>query len=143
MHRLVQKPVSATQMQLTHATRSPRARQVAGRVVCRSEVDITAGINPRDSAATEKSFLELVFEGLCGATVTLVERLDCSIAHSWYTFASQSQSWQRDSAVFCAVKTIIGKQLLDSINTGLTPWRTMVVQINGCRRGNREESRGE
>ena len=27
---LVQKPVSAAQMQFTHATRSPRARQIAG-----------------------------------------------------------------------------------------------------------------
>ena len=36
VHRLVQKPVSATQMQFTHATRSPRGCQIAGRVVCRS-----------------------------------------------------------------------------------------------------------
>ena len=37
---LVQKPVSAAQMQFTHATRNPRARQIAGRVVCWSKVDI-------------------------------------------------------------------------------------------------------
>ena len=36
VHYLVQKPVSAAQMQLTHATRSLRARQIAGRVVCGS-----------------------------------------------------------------------------------------------------------
>ena len=36
VHHLVQKAVSATQMQFTHATRSPRARQIAGRVVCGS-----------------------------------------------------------------------------------------------------------
>ena len=34
VHRLVQKPVSAAQMLFTHATRSPRARQIADRVVC-------------------------------------------------------------------------------------------------------------
>ena len=59
---LVQKPVSAAQMQFNHATRSPRARQIAGRVVCKSKVDIVAGGSPRDSAAMEKSFLQLVFE---------------------------------------------------------------------------------
>ena len=55
VHHLVQKPVSAAQMQFTHATRSPQARQVAGRVVCGSKVDIAAGISVRDSAAMEKS----------------------------------------------------------------------------------------
>ena len=58
VHLLVQKHVSAAQMQFTHATRSPRARQIAGRVVCGSKVDIAAGISARDSAAMEKkSFL--------------------------------------------------------------------------------------
>ena len=33
VHHLVQNIVSATQMQFTHATRSSRARQIAGRVV--------------------------------------------------------------------------------------------------------------
>ena len=41
-------------------------------VVCGSKVDIVAGISARDSVAMEKSFLQLVFEVLCGATVTLV-----------------------------------------------------------------------
>ena len=77
VHHLGQKPVSAAQMQFTHATRSPRARQIAGRVVCGSEVDIVAGISARDSAAIEKLFLQLVFEVLCGATATLVQLLDC------------------------------------------------------------------
>ena len=36
VHHLVQKPASAAQMQFTHATRSPGARQVAGIVVCGS-----------------------------------------------------------------------------------------------------------
>ena len=57
VHHLVQKPVSVAQMQFTHATRSSRTRKVAGRVVCGSQVDITAGLSTRDSAATEKSFL--------------------------------------------------------------------------------------
>ena len=57
MHHLVQKPVSVAQMQFTHATRSPRARQLAGKVVCGSKVDIAVGVSTRDSAATEKSFL--------------------------------------------------------------------------------------
>ena len=46
---LVQKPVSAAQMQFTHATRSPQAHQNAGRVVCGSKVDIVAGISARDN----------------------------------------------------------------------------------------------
>ena len=33
---LAQKPVSAAQMQFTHATQSSRARQIADRVVCGS-----------------------------------------------------------------------------------------------------------
>ena len=57
VHHLAQKPVSAAQMQFTHATRSPRAHQIAGRAVCGSKVDIAAGISARDSAAIEKSLL--------------------------------------------------------------------------------------
>ena len=57
VHHLVQKPVSAAQMQFTYAIRSPRARQMTGRVVCGSKVDMAAGISARDSAAMEKSFL--------------------------------------------------------------------------------------
>ena len=64
VHRLVQKPVSAAEMQFTHATRSPRASQIAGRVVCGSKVDIAEGVSARDSVAMEKSFLQLVFEVL-------------------------------------------------------------------------------
>ena len=62
VYHLVQKHVSVAQMQFTHATRSPRASQIAGRVVCGSKVDIVAGISARDSVAMEKSFLQLVFE---------------------------------------------------------------------------------
>ena len=76
VHRLVQKPVSAAEMKLTQATRSPRASQIAGRVVCGSKVDIAAGVSARDSVAMEKSFLQLVFEVLCGATATLVQLPD-------------------------------------------------------------------
>ena len=94
---LVQKPVSAAQMQFAHATRSPQARQIAGRVVCGSKVDIVAGISARDSAAMEKSFLQLVFEVLCGATATLVQLLDCRPPHSLYTFANEPQPSVRDS----------------------------------------------
>ena len=103
VHHLVQKPVSVTQMvsvaqmQVTHATRSPRARPNAGRVVCESKVDIVVGTSARDSAAMEKSFLQLVFEVLCGATATLVQFLDCRPPHSLYTFASEPQPSIRDS----------------------------------------------
>ena len=45
VHHLVQKPVSAAEMQFTHATHSPRASQIAGRVVCGSKVDIAAEIS--------------------------------------------------------------------------------------------------
>ena len=89
VHDLVQKPVSAAEMQFTHATRSPRASQIPGRVVCGSKLDIVAGINARDSVAMEKWFLQLVFEVLCGATATLVQLLDCRPPHSLYTLANE------------------------------------------------------
>ena len=102
VHDLVQKPVSAAEMQFTYATRSPRASQIAGRVVCGSKVDIVAGISARDSIAMEKSFLQLVVEVLCGATTTLVQLLDCRPPHSLYTLASEPQPSVRESCVFCA-----------------------------------------
>ena len=102
VHHLVQKPVSAAEMQFTHATRSPRASQIAGRVVCESKVDIVAGISSRDSVAMEKLFLQLVFEVLCGATATLVGLLGCRPPHSLYTLASEPQPSVRESCVFCA-----------------------------------------
>ena len=96
MHHLVQKPVVAAQIQFRHT--KPRARQIASGAVCGSKVDIAAGVNARDSAATEKSFLYLVFEVLCGVTATtLVQLLDCRTPHSLYTFASEPQSSVRDS----------------------------------------------
>ena len=97
VHHLVQKPVSVAQMQFTHATRSPRARQIASRVVYGSKVDIVAGVSVRDSAAMEKSMLQLAFEVLCSATATLVQLLDCRPPHSLYTFASEPQPSVRDS----------------------------------------------
>ena len=100
--RFGKKPVSAADMQFTHATRSPRASQIAGRGVCGSKVDIVAGISARDSVAMEKSFLQLVFEVLCGATATLVQLLDCRPPHSVYTLASEPQPSVRESCVFCA-----------------------------------------
>ena len=77
VHRLVQKPVSAAEMQFTHATRSPRASQIAGRVVCGSKVDIAEGVSARDSVAMEKSFLQLVFEVLvrCNSKPSSTPRL--------------------------------------------------------------------
>ena len=102
VHRLVQKPVSAAEMQFTHATRSPRANQIAGRVVCGSKVDIAAGVSARDSVAMEKSFLQLVFEVLCDATATLVQLPDCRPPHSLYTLASEPQPSVRESCVVCA-----------------------------------------
>ena len=102
VHDLVQKQVSAAEMQFTHATRSPRARQIAGRVVCGSKVDIIAGMSARDSVAMEKSFLQLVFEVLCGATATLVQLLDCRPPYSLYTLAGEPQPSVRETCVFCA-----------------------------------------
>ena len=61
VHHLVQNPVSVARMQFTHASQSPRARHIAGRVMCGSKVDIVAEIRARDSAAMEKSFLQLIF----------------------------------------------------------------------------------
>ena len=102
VHRLVQKPVSAAEMQFTHATRSPRAGQFAGRIVCGSKVDIAAGVGARDSVAIEKSFLQLVFEVLCGATATLVQLPDCRLPHSLYTLAIEPHPSVRESCVVCA-----------------------------------------
>ena len=102
VQHLVQKPVSAAQMQFTHATRSPRARQTPGRVVCGSKVDIVAGISARNSVAMDKSFLQLVFEVLRSATATLVQPLDCRPPHLLYTLASEPQPSVRESCVFCA-----------------------------------------
>ena len=102
VHHLVQKAVSAAEMQLTHATRSLQASQIAGRVICGSKLDIVAGISARDNVAMEKSFLQLVFEVLCGATATLVQLLDCRPPHSLYTLASEPQPSVRESCVFCA-----------------------------------------
>ena len=102
VHHLVQKPVSAVEMQFTHPTRSPRARQIAGRVVCGSKLDIVAGSSARDRATMEKSFLQLVFEALCDPTATLVQLLDCRPPHSLYTFTSETQPSVRDSRVVCA-----------------------------------------
>ena len=48
VHHLVQKHVSGAEMQFTHATQSPRASQIAGRVACGSKVDIVAEISARD-----------------------------------------------------------------------------------------------
>ena len=102
VHRLVQKPVSAAEMQFTHATRSPRASQIAGEIVCGSKVNIAAGISARNSVAMEKSFLQLIFEVLCGATATLVQLLDYRPPHSLYTLASEPQPSVRESCVFRA-----------------------------------------
>ena len=88
----MQKPIPSAQMQFTHAIQSPELAKNARRVVCGSQVDVAAGISTRDSAVVEKLFLKLVFEGLCGAAVTLVKRFDYRTPHSWYTLASQSQS---------------------------------------------------
>ena len=102
VHHLVQKSVSAAEMQFTHATRSPRASQIAGRVVCGIKVDIVAGISARDSVAGEKSFLQLVFEVLRGSTATLVQLLDSRPPRSLYTLASEPQPSVRESCVFCS-----------------------------------------
>ena len=97
VRHLVQNPVSAAQMHFTRATRSSRARQIAGIVVCRSKVDTVAGVRARDNAAREKSLFQLVFEVSCGATATLIQLLDCRAPLSLYTFASEPQSSARDS----------------------------------------------
>ena len=103
VHHLVQKPVSAAEMQFTHATRSPRASQISGRVVCGSKVDIVAGISARDGVAMEKSFLQMVFEVLCDATATLPSSTPrLPPPHSLYTLASEPQPSVRESCVFCA-----------------------------------------
>ena len=91
VHRLVQKPVSAAEMQFIHATRSPRASQITGRVVCGSKVDIAEGVSARDSVAMEKSFLQLVFEVLVRCNSNPSSTPDCRPPHSLYTLASEPQ----------------------------------------------------
>ena len=107
MHDLKQKPVSAAEMQFTHATRSPRASQIAGRVVCGSKVDIAAGISARDSVAIEKSFLQLIFEVLCGATAILVQLLDCRPPHSVYTLLRANHSHRSEKAVCLVLLPVV------------------------------------
>ena len=102
VHHLVQKPVSAAEMQFIHAKRSPRASQIAGRVVFGSKVDIVTGISARNSVTMKNSLLQLVFEVLCGATATLVQLLHCRPPHSLYTLASEPQPSVRESCVVCA-----------------------------------------
>ena len=70
-------------------------------------MNIVTGSNTRDSVAMEKPFVKLIFEGLCGATVTLVERLDYSTPHSWYTLASQLRSGQGDIAECFALLLVV------------------------------------
>ena len=48
----------------------PRARQVASSVVWGSKVDMAAGISTWNCCATEKSFLFVAAESLCGATAS-------------------------------------------------------------------------
>ena len=102
VHRLVQRPVSAAEILFTHATRSPRASQIASRVVCGSKVDTAKGVSARDSVAMEKSFLQLVLEVLCDATATLVQLPDCRPPHSLYTLASEPQPSVIERCVVCA-----------------------------------------
>ena len=73
-----------------------------------SKVDVVAGTSARDSVAMQKSFLQLVFEVLCGATATLVQLLDCRPPHSLYTLASEPQPSVRESCVFCAFPVVYG-----------------------------------
>ena len=91
VHRLVQKPVSAAEMQFTHATRSPRASQIEGRVVCGSKVDIAEVVSARDSVAVEKSFLQLVFEVLVRCNSNPSSTPDCRPPHLLYILASEPQ----------------------------------------------------
>ena len=107
VHHLVQNPVSAAEIQFAYATRSPRASQTAGRVVCRSKVDIVAGISTRDSVAMEKSFLQLVFEVLCGATATLVQLLDCRPPHPRCTLLRPNHSHRSEKAVCFVLLPIV------------------------------------
>ena len=101
VHDLVQKPVSAAEMHFNHATRNPQASQIAGRVVCGSKVDIVAGIRARDSVAMEKSFLQLVFDVLRGATATLVQLLDCRPPHVVHSCERTTAIGQRKLCVLC------------------------------------------
>ena len=119
----MQKPVSAAEMQFTHATRSPRASQIAGRVVCGSKVDIAEGVSARDSVAMEKSFLQLVFEVLCDATATLVQLPDCRPPHSLYTLASEPQPSVIESCVVCASSDGLGDLTLDLVQLSQTQTR--------------------
>ena len=99
----MQKPISAAEMlKCSSLTPHEAPSQIAGKVVCGKKVDIVAGISAPDSVAMEKSFLQLVFQVLCGATATLVQLLDCPPQHSSYTLASEPQPLVREICVFCA-----------------------------------------
>ena len=51
------KLITAAQIQFTHATQSPRAREITGSVVCANEGDIAARISTLYCAATETSLI--------------------------------------------------------------------------------------
>ena len=78
----------------------PEVAKIVGSVVCGSKVDITNEIRAREYAATDQSFIFLIFEGLCGATVTLFERLDCRTPYSWCTNARANHRHDREIAEF-------------------------------------------
>ena len=102
VHDLIQKPVSAAEMQFSL---TPHEAPELAKLQAESYVGvryIVAGISARDSVAMEKSFLQLVFEVLCGATATLVQLLDCRPPHSLYTLASEPKPSVRESCVFYA-----------------------------------------
>ena len=99
------KPVSATQMHSTHTTRSPRARQIASSMVCRSYVDTSTGISTRNRATTEKSYFSCSWRparrNSCPVTPPLFNtrhRAECT--HSRANYGQQNT----DSLVFNASK---------------------------------------
>ena len=107
-HYLMQKPVSAAQTQFTHATRSPRARQIAGRVICGSKADIAAGISARDSAAMEKSLFNWNLKS-CAAqqrpwfnSSTAAHRTRCTLLRANHSHRSEiAKCFVLLSVVYC------------------------------------------
>ena len=91
VHRLVQKPVSAAEMQVTHATRSPRASQIAGRVVCGSKVTLPKELAHGTVLRWRNRFFNWYLKSWCDATANLVQLPDCRPPHSLYTLASEPQ----------------------------------------------------
>ena len=89
------KSVLADQIHSTHGAQSPRAHETEGSIACGSYVDMPLEL----AHETELRWNNRLFccESLCGATVTLFERLDWKTPCLMHTLANQLRSSHKDT----------------------------------------------